>query len=101
MTAGKEDSMNQLAGTHHRHRYAPRAWAPQIRIAAVAVACLIVEAVVATNVMDVTVNIVAFLAPLWVFAVAQAWPTKDKLFEIATMLLAVAATAGVLVFYAL
>jgi hypothetical protein len=51
--------------------------------------------------MDVTINIVAFLAPLWVFAVSQAWPTKDKAFETATMILAVAATAGVLIFYAL
>jgi hypothetical protein len=44
---------------------------------------------------------VAFLAPLWVFAVSQAWPTKDKAFAIATTLLAIGATAGVLVFYAL
>jgi len=59
-----------------------------------------VEAIVTKNVMGVAVNIVAFLAPLWVFAVSQAWPTKDKTFEIATMLLAVGATVGVLIFYA-
>lgn len=93
--------MNQLSRIHHRHRYAPRAWPPQIRIAVVAAACLIVEALVAKSIMDVTVNIVAFLAPLWVFALSQAWPTKDKAFEIATMLLAIGATAGVLVVYAL
>jgi hypothetical protein len=34
--------MNHLTGTHHRHRYAPRAWPPQIRIAAVVAACLVV-----------------------------------------------------------
>jgi len=90
--------MNQLTGAHHWHR--PRAWPPQIRIAAVVAACLIVEAIVTKNVMGVAVNIVAFLAPLWVFAVSQAWPTKDKTFEIATMLLAVGATVGVLIFYA-
>lgn len=93
--------MNQLTGTHLRHRYAPRAWPAQIRIAAVVAACLIVEAIVVKNVMGVTVNIVAFLAPLWVFAVSLAWPTKDKTFEIATMLVAAGATAGVLIFYAL
>ena len=93
--------MNQITRAHHRHRGAPRAWPPQIRIAAVVAACLIVEAIVAKNVMDVTVNIVAFLAPLWVFAVSLAWPPKEKTFEIATMLLAVGATAGVLIFYAL
>ena len=46
-------------------------------------------------------TIVALLAPLWVFAVSQAWPAKDKAFEIATMLRAIGATAGVLIFYAL
>jgi hypothetical protein len=93
--------LQRRSGAHERHRYAPRAWPSQIRIAAVVAGCLVVEAIVARNVMDVTVNIVAFLAPLWVFAVSQAWPTKDRLFEIATMLIAVTATAGVLVFYAL
>jgi hypothetical protein len=90
--------MNQCTATSDRHRHTPRAWPPQIRIAAVVAACLIVEAIVAKNVMDVTVNIVAFLAPLWVFAVSLAWPTKA--FEIATMVLAIGATAGVLIFYA-
>jgi len=92
--------MNHLTGTHARRSYAPRRWPPPIRIAVVVAACLVVEAIVAKNVMDVTVNIAAFLAPLWVFAVSLAWPTKDKAFEIATMLLAIGATAGVLIFYA-
>jgi hypothetical protein len=90
---------DQLTRAHHRHRYAPRT--PQIRIALVVAACLIVEAIIAKNVMDVTVNIVAYLAPLWVFVVSLAWPTKDKIFEITTILLAIGATAGVLIFYAL
>jgi hypothetical protein len=64
-------------------------------------ACLVAEAVVAKTVMDVTIDIVAFLAPLWVFAVSQAWPTKNRTFETATMVLAIASTAGVLIFYAL
>jgi len=83
------------------HTHPSRAGRAQLRIAIVVSACLIVEAVVAKNVMDVTINIVAFLAPLWVFAVSQAWPTKEKAFEVATMVLAMAATAGVLIFYAL
>ena len=93
--------MNQLTGTHSRRVQSPRTWPPQIRIAIVVAACLIVEAIVAKNVMHVKVNIVALLAPLWVFAVSQAWPTKDKASEIATMTLAIGVAAGVLVFYAL
>ena len=93
--------MNQPMGTHPRRTYALRMWPSQIRVAVVVAACLIVEAIVAKNVMDVKVNIVALLAPLWVFAVSQAWPNKDKASEIATMILAIGATAGVLVFYAL
>jgi hypothetical protein len=101
MNQPRSTHLHRRSGAHERRRYAPRAWPSQVRIAAVVAGCLVIEAIVAKNVMDVTVNIVAFLAPLWVFAVSQAWPTKDKLFEIATMLLAVAATAGVLIFYAL
>ena len=93
--------MDQLTEVDHRRRRAPRTWQPPVRIAAVVGACLIVEAVITKNVLDVTVNIVAFLAPLWVFALSLAWPTKDQAFEIVAMLLAVGATAGVLLFYAL
>jgi dipeptide/tripeptide permease len=93
--------MNQFTRLHPQHRHAPRTWPPQMRIAVVVAACLIVEAIVAKNVIGGTVDIVAFLAPLWVFALSQAWPTKDRAFEIGAMLLAIAATAGVLIFYAL
>ena len=93
--------MSQVPHAPSRHAHPSGTGRAQLRIAIVVAACLLVEAVVAKNVMDVTINIVAFLAPLWVFAVSQAWPTKDKTFETATMILAVAATAGVLIFYAL
>jgi hypothetical protein len=96
----EEVQVSQFAHAGSRHRPSGT-WRPELRIAIVVAACLVVEAVVAKNIMDVTVNIVAFLAPLWVFAVSQAWPTKDKAFEIATMIFAIASTAGVLAFYAL
>jgi hypothetical protein len=92
--------VSQVPHASSAHAHPSGTGRAQLRIAVVVAACLIVEAVVAKNVMDVTINIVAFLAPLWVFAVSQAWPTKDKLFELTTILVAVAATAGVLVFYA-
>jgi hypothetical protein len=91
---------NQLTRAHQGHRHAFQAWPPQIRIAAVVAASLVVEAIVAKNVLDVTVDIVAFLAPLWVFAVSLAWPVKDKAFEVVAMLLALGATAGMLIYYA-
>jgi len=93
--------VSQVPHAPSRHAHPSGTGRAQLRIAIVVAACLLVEAVVAKNVMDVTINIVAFLAPLWVFAVSQAWPTKDKTFETATMILAVTATAGVLIFYAL
>lgn len=93
--------MNQLTGTDSRRVQSPRTWPPQIRLAVVVAACLIVEAIVAKNVMHVKINFVLQLTPLWVFAVSQAWSTRDKASEIATMILAIGATAGVLVFYAL
>jgi len=93
--------MNQLSGIHSPRVQSPRTWPPQVRIAIVVAACLIVEAIVAKNVMHVKVDILALLAPLWVFAVSQTWSTRDKTSELATMILAIGATAGVLVFYAL
>jgi hypothetical protein len=94
--------MKHLTGdTHPGHRHAPLAWAAQTRIAVVVAVCLVIEAIAAKNVMDVSVNIVAFLAPLWVFAVSLAWPTEDRAYEIGTIVLAIGATAGVLVFYSL
>lgn len=92
--------MRQGIEIQRRSRRAPREWPPEIRIATVVAACLLVEAIVAKNVMHVSVNIVAFLAPLWVFAVSLAWPAKDKATRIATSLLAIGATAGVLIYYA-
>jgi hypothetical protein len=98
----KEVVVSQVPHAPPRDAHPSGAGRAQFRIAIVVAACLIVEAIVAKNVLDVTIDIVAFLAPLWVFAISQAWPTAtDKAYEIATMMLAVAATAGVLIFYSL
>lgn len=97
----KEVDVSQVPSVPSGRTSSSRAARAQLRIATVVAACLVVEAVVAKNVLDVTINIVAFLAPLWVFAVSQAWPTKEKAFELTTMILAIAATGGVLVYYAL
>ena len=92
--------MSQVPHAPSRHAHPSGTGRAQLRIAIVVAACLLVEAVVAKNVMDVTINIVAFLAPLWVFAVSLAWPIRNRAFEIATMVLAIGATAGVLIYYA-
>ena len=92
--------MYRITGTHGRPSWHP-AWSARVRTAVVTAACLIGEAIVAKNVMDVSINIVAFLAPLWVLIVSFAWPTIDRRREIAIMLLTVAATTGVLVYYGL
>lgn len=52
--------LHRRSGAHERHRYARRAWPAHIRIAAVVAGCLIAEAILAKNVMNVTVNMVAF-----------------------------------------
>ncbi len=93
--------MYRLTGTDFRRAQRLGTWPPQIRVATVVAVCLIVEAIVAKNVIHVKLNVVAQFAPLWVFAACLPWFARDKASEIATMILAIGATAGVLVFYAL
>jgi hypothetical protein len=44
----------------------------------VVAACLIVEAIIEKTGRNVTINIVAFLAPLWVFVASLAWPATTR-----------------------
>ncbi len=73
---------------------------PQVRVALVAAACLLVEAVVAKNVIDVELDFMSLLAPFWVFIVYLVSGLRDRTSEIAFMITLVVVTAAVLVLYA-
>jgi hypothetical protein len=73
---------------------------PQVRVGLVAAACLLAEAIVAKNVVDVKLDVFSQLAPLWVFIAYEVSGLRDRASEIGFVAALVAVTAAVLVLYA-
>jgi hypothetical protein len=73
----------------------------QVRVALVTAACLVVEAVVAKNVIDVDLDFISQFAPFWVFIAYLVSGLRDRVSEISFMVAIVATTVAVLVLYAL
>lgn len=94
-------STNSSSSQRLRPALRPRVWPPEIRLAVVVAACLIGEAIVAKNALHVRLDLVAQLAPIWVYGASLAWGVRERANEIATIVLAIGSTAGVLVYYAL
>ena len=72
----------------------------EVRVALVAAACLLVEAVVAKNVLDVQLDVMSQLAAMWVWLVFSLVGRRDRVAELAAMAVAVLVTAAILVLYA-
>jgi hypothetical protein len=73
---------------------------PQIRLSLLTAAALVVEAIVAKNVLKVSLDFLSQFAPLWVFIGFQIAGKRDRLAEIAWAAAVVVVTAAVLVVYA-
>ncbi|MDH4102769.1 MAG: hypothetical protein OEW52_11195 [Thermoleophilia bacterium] len=73
---------------------------PQVRVALVAAACLLVEAVMAKNVIDVELDFISQLAPMWILIVYQLSGLRDRRSEIAFISAIILATVAILVVYA-
>ena len=73
---------------------------PQVRVGLVTAACLLVEAVIAKNMLDVQLDFFSQLAPMWIFIVYQVSGLRDRTSEIAFMITIVLVTAAILVLYA-
>jgi hypothetical protein len=86
---------------HDGVRWAGRFRDPQLRVGLVTAACLVVEAVVAKNVIDVELDFVSQFAPMWIYIAYLASGVRDRASEIAFVAAIVVATAAVLVLYAL
>jgi hypothetical protein len=86
----------------HRHRGLP-AWTRSydVRLSVVVAVCLLVQAVVAKEVLDVRLDYVSQLAALWVFIAYLVTGRHDRSAARAFALAAVAVTAAVLALYAL
>jgi hypothetical protein len=73
---------------------------PQVMVSLVAAGCLLVEAVIAKNVIDVELDFVSQFAPMWIFIAYLVSGLRDRTSEIAFIAVIVLATAAVLVLYA-
>lgn len=68
---------------------------PQVIVALVAAACLLVEDVIAKNVIDVELDLVRRLAPLWIFIAYLVSGLRDRTSEIAFIAAIIVLTAAV------
>jgi len=71
-----------------------------VRVALVAAACLLAEAIIAKNVLDVQLDFVSQFGALWVWLAYTLVGRRDRAAELATMFAAVLATAAILIVYA-
>lgn len=71
-----------------------------VRVSLVAAACLLIQAVVAKNVLGVELDIVTQFAALWIFVAYMVSGLRGRASEIAFIAAIILATAGVLVLYA-
>jgi hypothetical protein len=74
---------------------------PQVRLSLLAAVALLVEAVVAKNVLDVRLDFLSQFAPLWIYIGFQFTGQRDRLAEIATAAAMIGVTTAILVLYAL
>ena len=73
---------------------------PEVRVALVAGACLLVQAVIAKNVLEVKLDVMSQFAAMWIFIVYQVSGLRTRASEIAFIAAIILATAAVLVLYA-
>ena len=73
---------------------------PQVTVSLVAAACLLVEAVIAKNVIEVELAFFSQFAPLWIFIAYLVSGLRDRTSEVAFSVVIVLATVAILVLYA-
>ena len=73
---------------------------PQVTVSLVAATCLLVEAVVAKNVIEVELDFFSQFVPLWIFVAYLVSGLRDRTSEIAFSAVIILATVAVLVLYA-
>ena len=94
--------MNTSAARHTgRHDWLPVLHKSEVRVALVAAACLLAEAIVAKNVLDVHLDVISQLAAMWVWVTYTIVGRRDRAAERNAIVAAIVATAAVLVVYAL
>src|SRR5512133_2379359 len=75
-------------------------WRSEMRVALVVAACLLLEAIIAKNVLDVRLDAFTQLGALWVWLAYTLGGRRDRAAELTAMAAAVVATAVILIVYA-
>jgi hypothetical protein len=83
------------------HRISRALGDSQVRVALLAAVALMVEAVLAKNVLDVRLDVISQFAAMWIFVAFQLSGRRDRLAELAADVALVVATAVVILVYAL
>lgn len=73
---------------------------PQVRVALVTAVALMVQAVVAKNILDVRLDFTSQFAALWVFIVFLVSGQRDRVAELSAAAAVLVVTAAVLILYA-
>jgi len=73
---------------------------PLVAVSLVAAACVLVEAVIAKNVIAVELDFFSQFAPLWIFIAYLVSGLRDRTSEIAFIAVIILATVAILVLYA-
>lgn len=73
---------------------------PLVTVSFVTAACVLVEAVIAKNVIDVELDFFSQFAPLWIFIAYLVSGLRDRMSEVAFIAVIILATAAILVLYA-
>ena len=92
--------MRALSSSHGRVRWTGQIRDPLVVVALVAAGCLLVEAVIAKNVIEVDLDFFSQFVPMWIFIAFLVSGLRDRTSEIAFTAVIVLATAVVLVLYA-
>ena len=74
---------------------------PLVTVSLVTAACLLIEAVIAKNVIDVELDFFSQFAPLWIFIAYIVSGLRDRTSEIGFIAAIILATAAILVLYAI
>ena len=105
LPAGESDRRGDARPVEHvlerRERVTRRAAVHPGTVSLVAGACLLVEAVIAKNVIDVDMDFFSQFVPMWIFIAYLVSGFRDRTSEIAFIAVIILATAAVLVLYAI
>jgi hypothetical protein len=101
VSSKKEVEMGMVSHPSHGDSTWHHITDPEVRVALVTAVCLIAEAIIAKNVLDIELDWLSQLTPFWVFIAYMVSGLRDRTSEIAFVVAIVASTVAVLALYAL